>query len=86
MTDTVQFDRRSAQRSRVIKGGLIAFHNLSSSFSCMVRSLSETGACLGVQHSFGIPNRFELVVHGDKLRRQCRVAWRSNNRLGVRFV
>ena len=36
-----------------------------------VRSLSETGACLQVQTTYGMPSTFELVI-ADRERRTCK--------------
>ncbi len=52
---------------------------------CTVRSLSETGASLLVESTFGIPTDFQLIVPTDDVNRETRVIWRKDNRLGVAF-
>jgi hypothetical protein len=78
-------ERRRAQRHRTLKAGHIAF-NRTSTIDCRVRNMSAIGACLHVPYPVGIPDEFTLVVEYDKLRRRCRVIWRTATQLGVEFV
>lgn len=77
-------ERRNLNRKRVLKVAQIQFNKLSS-ISCSVRNISDTGACLEVPSPLGIPDEFTLIVESEALRRQCSVAWRRANRLGVSF-
>jgi hypothetical protein len=52
---------------------------------CIIRNMSEAGACLEVQSPFGIPNSFILLIRPEIIKRSCEVAWRNGNRMGVRF-
>ena len=76
-------ERRSNRRQRTLKGGRISFGG--GAIDCTVRNLSDHGAALDVSSPVGIPERFTLVV--DTLDRQlpCRVIWRKETRIGVRF-
>lgn len=76
-------EKREALRKRVLKAGSISFGG--AAISCMVRSISATGALLEVESPLGIPERFILVVPADQLSRPCRTIWKSERRLGVRF-
>ena len=76
---------RTAPRHKTLKGGKIAFSALSASIDCVVRNLSDTGACLIVESPLGVPNRFDLVVNGERDARKCTVAWRSDKKIGVAF-
>ncbi|MET0633046.1 MAG: PilZ domain-containing protein [Xanthobacteraceae bacterium] len=75
-------DRRISPRMRTLKGGQI-FWSIGSPVTCIVRNLSETGACLEVHTP--VPQNFELVFDGNELRRSCRVVWRKESRIGVKF-
>ncbi len=77
-------ERRSSQRQRILKAGTIAFDR-AAGITCLLRNISDTGACLEVESQFGIPETFTLVVEKDALKLPCRVAWRSAKRIGVRF-
>ena len=77
-------DRRTSQRQRTLKGGLIAFNDDRSTVTCTVRNLSDSGARLAVASIVGIPDSFVLRLT-DKTKRDCRVVWRKPTELGVTF-
>jgi hypothetical protein len=78
-------DKRKSTRQRVLKAGTISF-GLGAGISCTVRNLSERGASLEIASPIGIPNEFTLVVNKDRIKRLCRIAWRSAHRIGISFV
>ena len=51
---------RKETRRRVLKGAQIAFKGRGAVIDCMVRDLSDGGACLKVASPIGIPDTFEL--------------------------
>jgi hypothetical protein len=75
-------DRRTAPRMRMLKSGKIFLG--SWGVPCTVRNLSETGACLQVQTTYGIPSTFEFVM-SDQLHKTCKVIWLDGTKLGVQF-
>jgi hypothetical protein len=77
-------NKRAAQRHRTLKGARIVVNDGFSTFQCMVRNLSETGAQLRVASVIGIPDTFQLVLD-DKRSFNCTVAWRRETELGVSF-
>jgi hypothetical protein len=49
--------------------------------------LSGTGARLETKAPEALPDEFILLLsHDGRLHRQCSVAWRSANSIGVRFL
>ena len=76
---------RRTQRLRTFKGGSIMF-GVATSLDCTIRNMSATGAALEVESQVGIPAEFVLLIKPERTRRNCRVAWRSATRIGVRFV
>jgi PilZ domain len=53
---------------------------------CVMADVSAGGARLLVKPTANVPNRFILLLSRDgELRRECFVAWRSVNKIGVRF-
>ncbi|HXD44330.1 MAG TPA: PilZ domain-containing protein [Pseudolabrys sp.] len=78
-------EKRSNHRLRTFKGGSIIF-GVAAAIDCTIRNMSETGAALEVESPVGIPDRFTLLIKPEFLKRDCRVAWRSAKRIGVRFV
>lgn len=77
-------ERRVAPRRKVLKAGTIAFGQ-AAGFDCLVRNLSDRGACLEVESPIGIPDTFTLVVPNDAIMRLARVQWRQSKRIGVLF-
>jgi hypothetical protein len=75
-------ERRTKQRHRVLKAGTIEFGG--GAIDCTVRNLSDFGAALDVTSPIGIPDRFNLVV-SDGARLPCRIVWRKERRIGVKF-
>lgn len=53
--------------------------------TCMVHNLSESGALIETSDR-SVPDRFILTNHFRSERVVCRVAWRKDKLLGVRFV
>jgi PilZ domain len=79
----LQRERRASTRTRTLRGGRAFWPNGDSSGGT-IRNISETGAQL--EFSEPVPNRFDLVIEGETLRRSCAVVWRKDNRVGVHFV
>lgn len=77
-------ENRTSPRVRTLKGGSIIF-GVGSTVDCIVRNLSATGACLEIASPVGIPDEFELQIKPDSTKRDCRVVWRSANRIGLYF-
>ena len=77
-------NNRSAIRQRTFKGGSISPVE-GAPTECLIRNLSETGACLEVSNPTGIPDNFKLIIRPEIITRSCEVAWRSAQRIGVRF-
>ena len=77
---------RTVSRRRVLKSGVIAFNDRFSALPCIVRDLSQTGAHLRVEGTSNVPNTFELIIELDGLEAQCKVVWRKDNEIGVKFT
>jgi diguanylate cyclase (GGDEF)-like protein len=78
-------DRRRESRNRTLLSGKIVFNDKRSVIDCIVRNLSDGGACLQVNNTFGLPSDFALVIDGDRDTRPCHVAWQSETRVGIVF-
>ena len=76
-------ERRDKARHRVLKAGTIEFGG--GAIDCTIRNFSETGAALDVTSPVGIPDHFTLFVQADGTHLTCRVVWRKEKRIGVKF-
>ena len=78
-------ERRGAQRSRTIKGGLIVYNENKCDMECLILSLSDAGAALQPQDMLNLPDSFVLKIK-DGAAHECQVCWRHANKMGVRFA
>jgi hypothetical protein len=78
-------ERRKHARQRTFKGGRINLDR-GPGMDCIIRNLSEGGACLDIEGSFLTQGQFQLVIKPQLLTRICRVAWRTSARTGVQFI
>jgi len=54
-------------------------------YPCVVRDISSTGAALEFSDLIRIPDEFTLIMLDERLKLLCRVVWRRDYRVGVRF-
>lgn len=73
-------------RRRVLKAGTIHFNNRHSTVDCTVRSLSQEGAGIDLASSYGLPERFNLMIRSDDTDRPCRIVAQSERHVEVEFV
>jgi hypothetical protein len=53
---------------------------------CVLSNASDHGACIDVEDSKLVPDKFMLLLSSSgKARRKCRVVWRKPQQLGVKF-
>jgi diguanylate cyclase (GGDEF)-like protein len=73
-------------RRRVLKAGLIHFNNRMSTVDCTVRTLAENGAGLDLSNSFGLPEKFNLMIRSDGFDVSCRIVSQTERHVEVEFV
>lgn len=78
------YEHRASARQRTLKLATISPAH-GAAVECIVRDISDTGACLEIDSPVGISNDFTLVIEKDNVKRPCHIAWRSELRIGVRF-
>jgi hypothetical protein len=76
--------RRRVQRTKVFKGAKLILAGRST-ISCIVRDLSNHGACLHLSSTAGLPGEFDLTFDTGHTLRKCRIAWQTLTNLGVSF-
>jgi hypothetical protein len=77
-------EQRQTYRQRTYKGARVVFRGRAA-IRCIIRNLSEAGACLLVDNPFGVPDKIHLVFDGPEADRTCWVVWRNRDRIGVSF-
>jgi diguanylate cyclase (GGDEF)-like protein len=78
-------ERRKVIRSRSLFHGRILFNDRRSVIDCVIRNLSNLGACLEVANVVGIPAAFDLQIDHETESRQCVAIWYGENRIGIEF-
>ena len=80
-------DRRRAPRRKVSAAGYLYTGDGWPLGACRMKDVSRGGAKLAHSIAGDLPNEFLLALSKDgAVRRRCRVAWRTENQLGVRFL
>ena len=80
-------DQRKIKRHYVYHGARIAGLNGSLLADCRMLDVSGTGARLEVKTPDVIPDELVLLLsHDGRLHRRCRVIWRSEVSIGVKFA
>jgi len=77
-------DRRANVRDRVLFGGRAEI-DARPSVNCVVRNLSENGACVEVDRHARVPEEIHLTIARKGRSYLARVIWREANRLGLAF-
>lgn len=79
-------ERRVAQRMRTLKRAKVIFNGGFSTFDCIVRNLSATGALLTIDEAAHLPKTFEIRVGEDQHARPARLVYRRAMFAGIRFL
>jgi len=77
-------DRRANARDKVLFGGRAELDRRSS-MTCVVRNLSENGACVEVDACARMPEQINLAIARKGRSYLAQVIWREANRLGLAF-
>jgi hypothetical protein len=78
-------ERRKFQRTNVQKAAKIVAARCQQLIGCTVLNLSIGGAVIIVANAADVPNEFELTFDAARTMRLCRVAWRTEHKIGVAF-
>jgi hypothetical protein len=78
-------DKRSAQRRRCLIGARVILSHQASNISCIVRSLSETGAKIEFEAVQLLPQEFVLQLATGVEYAVNGIAWQRDRQVGVTF-
>src|SRR5271155_3115592 len=78
-------DRRQGGRDRVIFGGTAAVNERGSTMDCVVRNISDRGACVGLDHAANLPEEISLTIPRKGPSFLARMIWRQANKVGLAF-
>ena len=78
-------ERRVAPRMRTLKRAKVIFNNGYSTFDCIVRNLSATGALLTIDEAAHLPKEFMILVGEGSDQRPAKLVYRRGLFAGIRF-
>ena len=79
-------ERRSIDRTSVVKGALLFFGRKTGVRSCCVRDITKNGASIRTQDLPVLQTlNFQLSLDNFRTVYKCRIVWRDNDFLGVKF-
>ena len=76
----------ASRLARTFIGGRISFNDKSSTFDCVARQLSDSGAVLELGSTFMVPRVFVLETKPFGRRDGCIVSSRTHTSVAVDFV
>ena len=79
-------EHRNEVRQRVFLKGRILFNNGASSFDCLVRDFSSTGARLAFSETTTLPDVFDLYIPQKERTYRSTLRWRRADGVGVTFA
>jgi len=79
-------DRRQNVRDKVLYGGVAEINESGSTMDCVVRNISERGACVEFDQAARLPEKMKLTI-ARKGRRSflAHLIWRQANKVGLAF-
>ena len=78
-------DRRQRVRDKVLYGGVAEISERGATLNCVVRNLSDAGACLELDGSANLPEQVNLTIARKGRSYLARMIWRQANKVGLAF-
>jgi PilZ domain-containing protein len=78
-------DRRQIVRDKVIYGGVAETGKHGTTMDCVVRNLTDQGACIEIDRGTRLPEQVNLAVARKGRSYLAEVIWRQANMVGLAF-
>ena len=78
-------DRRQSPRDKVLYGGVAEINERGSTTDCVVRNVSEAGACVEFNRAAKLPEEMRLTISRKGRSFLAKMIWRQANRVGLAF-
>ncbi|MBR0692841.1 PilZ domain-containing protein [Bradyrhizobium lablabi] len=78
-------DRRHDVRDKVLYGGVAEINERGSTMDCVVRNISDHGACVEIDSTAKLPEQMTLAVARKGRSFLVRLIWRQANKVGLAF-
>jgi hypothetical protein len=84
-SETLQSNRGSAPRKRVLLTGLIVYGNAAFTCDCSFRDLSATGARIIVPQLVQLPEQFHVINMREGVAYGSRLVWNKGLEIGIKI-
>lgn len=78
-------DRRQGARDKVLYGGVAAVNGHGSTMDCVVRNISDAGACVEFDTAAKLPEEMNLTIARKGRSFLARLIWCQANKVGLAF-
>ena len=78
-------DRRQSVREKVLYGGVADIAGRGVTTNCVVRNISEQGACVEIDPTARLPEQWNLTIAHKGRSYLARLIWRQANKVGLAF-
>jgi hypothetical protein len=78
-------ERRGHMRDKVLLGAVAEIREIGSTVDCVVRNLSDNGACVEFKTSVNLPDQMKLMIKRKGRSYLTRMVWQRANRVGLAF-
>ena len=78
-------DRRQSVREEVLHGGVADLAERGATTNCVVRNISEQGACVEIDPTARLPEQWNLTIAHKGRSYLARLIWRQANKVGLAF-
>jgi hypothetical protein len=85
LEDFPMLDRRQSARDKVLYGGVAEINERGSTMDCVVRNISEQGACVEFDQTVKLPEQMNLTIARKGRSYLARLVWRQANKIGLAF-
>ena len=85
MTDNESKSRRGAVRQRVLKEAKVVLSDWTV-IDCLLRNMSDTGACLKFGDLVNLPEAFRLLIVSTNMLVPSARMWQRGELAGIRFT
>jgi len=78
-------ERRQNVRDKVLLGAVAEVREIGATMDCVVRNLSDGGACVELNRSANLPDQINLTIKHKGRCYLARMIWRQANKVGLAF-
>ena len=78
-------DRRQNPRDKVLYGGVAEVSERGSTMNCVVRNVTDDGACIEFDRAARLPEEIKLSIPRKGRSFLAKMIWRQANRVGLAF-